>query len=85
MYFQALAYYDELKNSEQGWKECLQTVVSGQYANVAQVQFFCMQVIEYHVRNRFNNSSPQDQELVRKFLREWIELQTVIVDIYNKL
>ncbi|XP_021920575.1 exportin-T-like [Zootermopsis nevadensis] len=70
----ALAYLEQLKNSETGWQFCMSTLTRGMTQD-NQLRFFCFQVVEHYIRNHYNNENLADQQRVREFLSRWIQLQ----------
>lgn len=70
----ALAYLEQLKNSEAGWQFCMNTLTRGMNQN-NHLRFFCFQVVEHYIRNHYNHENLADQQRVREFLSCWIQLQ----------
>lgn len=67
--------FERVKESENGWKECAQLIVSEQQIN-DQTRFFCMQIIENYLKTRYKSSASQsDQMLLRQFMSSWLQLQ----------
>jgi hypothetical protein len=71
---QALAYLEQLKNSEAGWQFCMSTLTRGMTQD-NHLRFFCFQVVEHYIKNHYNNENLADQQRVREFLSCWIQLQ----------
>ncbi|XP_069692791.1 exportin-T-like isoform X3 [Periplaneta americana] len=70
----ALAYLEQLKNSEVGWQFCMSTLTNSRTQD-NQLRFFCFQVVENYIRNHYNNENLAEQQRVRDFLSCWIQLQ----------
>lgn len=73
----ALQYFEHLKATEEGWKLCLTTLLSEEN-NADYVKFFCFQVIEHFVKQRYPNCGGAEQQILKDFLSRWIHLQTTL-------
>ena len=74
-YLKLIQEFERVKESENGWKECAQLIVSDQQVN-DQTRFFCMQIIENYLKTRYKSSTSQpDQMLLRQFMSQWLQLQ----------
>lgn len=70
----AYVYLEELKNSEWGWQMCLNAL--GSETNQDNyLQFFGFQIVEHYVKTRYDSAGPTEQQQVRQFIRQWIELR----------
>ena len=49
---QAVAYFEQLKQSDDGWKLCAEAVMQGMYES-DHVKFFCFQVLEHFIKTRY--------------------------------
>ncbi|XP_073229386.1 exportin-T-like [Porites lutea] len=45
----ALQYFEQLKNSPDGWKLCGDALIRNFYSDES-VKFFCFQVLEHHIK-----------------------------------
>lgn len=73
--------FERLKESDTGWKECIQliTTTSEQTLN-DQTKFFCMQVVENYLKKRYKQTTSGgggvEQEMLRSFMGYWLQSQT---------
>jgi hypothetical protein len=81
---QALARLEQLKNSEAGWQFCMSTLTGG-VTQHNHLKFFCFQVVEHYIKNRYNSENLADRQRVREFLSCWIQLQVSIIWCYCQL
>lgn len=72
----ALKYFEELKNSDAGWQICIGALTSGIYERDDHVLFFCFQVLEHFIKTRYHEVDTHHQQFLRKFLSEWIQIQS---------
>lgn len=70
----ALQYFEQLKNSSDGWKLCGDALIRNLYSDET-VKFFCFQVLEHHIRTRHVASGPVDQQTIREILLNWLRNQ----------
>jgi len=70
----ALQYFEQLKNSPEGWKLCGDALIRNLYSDES-VKFFCFQVLEHHIKTRHAAASPVDQQAVREILLTWLRNQ----------
>ncbi|XP_071960983.1 exportin-T-like isoform X2 [Antedon mediterranea] len=70
---QVLGYFEQLKLSPDGWKHCGETLLKGTADE--NVSFFCFQVLEHFISNRFRASTPEDQQHLRQVLLSWLQLK----------
>ncbi|KAH3816261.1 exportin-T-like isoform X2 [Dreissena polymorpha] len=71
----ALQYFEQLKQSADGWKLCAQAITEGSYEGNDHIKFFCLQVIEHYLRGRYLQSSQAEHELVRNLIGRLLQLQ----------
>jgi len=48
---QAIQYFEQLKASDTGWQMCVTALTTDSCIN-EHVKFFCLQVVEFYVKNR---------------------------------
>ncbi|XP_072181720.1 exportin-T-like [Diadema setosum] len=72
----ALAYFEQLKQSDNGWKLCAEAITQGVYEN-DHIKFFCFQVLEHFINERYATADPSDQQLLKQTLMTWLHVQTV--------
>lgn len=72
----ALAYFEQLKQSDNGWKLCAEAITQGVYEN-DHIKFFCFQVLEHFINERYVTADPADQQLLKQTLMTWLHVQTV--------
>lgn len=70
-----LEYFEQLKNSANGWKLCAQVLTSGTYNGNDHVKFFCLQVIEFYLRSRYAESGIEDHNLVKDLIARLLQMQ----------
>lgn len=66
-------YFEELKQSADGWQLCLNAIATNSYAGNDHVRFFCFQVIEHYLKTRYANANSVEQQCIRGFLKSWIQ------------
>jgi hypothetical protein len=69
-----LAYFEQLKSSDTGWQLAISTLVT-QPALSDHVKFFCLQVVEAYIKQVYIKANPTQQQAIRSFLSQWIQLQ----------
>ncbi|XP_038054110.1 exportin-T-like [Patiria miniata] len=72
----ALAYFEQLKQSDEGWKLCAEAVVQGMYES-DHIKFFCFQVLENFLKTRYPTAIPSDQQILKQSLLQWLQMQTL--------
>ncbi|XP_026859855.2 exportin-T isoform X1 [Electrophorus electricus] len=70
----ALAYFEQLKESRDGWEVCAQALAKGIYGD-DHVKFFCFQVLEHQIKFRHGSLTGAQQQLIRETLMKWLQLQ----------
>uniref|UniRef100_A0A3B5LXE0 Exportin-T n=1 Tax=Xiphophorus couchianus TaxID=32473 RepID=A0A3B5LXE0_9TELE len=63
---QALAYFEQLKESQGAWEVCADALAKGIYD--VHVKFFCFQVLEHQIKFA-------QQQLIRETLMKWLQTQ----------
>uniref|UniRef100_A0A3B4DM72 Exportin-T n=1 Tax=Pygocentrus nattereri TaxID=42514 RepID=A0A3B4DM72_PYGNA len=71
---QALAYFEQLKESQDGWEVCGEALAKGIYSD-DHVKFFCFQVLEHQIKYRHGSLTGAQQQLIRETLMKWLQLQ----------
>uniref|UniRef100_H3C9W1 Exportin-T n=1 Tax=Tetraodon nigroviridis TaxID=99883 RepID=H3C9W1_TETNG len=71
---QAMAYFEQLKESQDAWEVCAEALAKGIYSD-DHVKFFCFQVLEHQVKFRHASLSAAQQQLVRETLMKWLQCQ----------
>ncbi|XP_068163534.1 exportin-T isoform X2 [Antennarius striatus] len=72
----AMAYFEQLKESQDGWVVCADALSNGLYSD-DHVKFFCFQVLEHQVKFRHAALTAAQQQLIRETLMKWLEQQLV--------
>ncbi|XP_064399906.1 exportin-T-like [Halichondria panicea] len=67
-----IVYFEELKNSPNGWKMCAEDFTQKLHSD-DHVRFFCLQMIESHVKTGHASSSDDDILALRKVLLLWMQ------------
>ncbi|XP_035283594.1 exportin-T-like isoform X1 [Anguilla anguilla] len=71
---QALAYFEQLKESADAWQVCAEALAKNVYSS-DHVKFFCFQVLEHQIKFRHAGLSPTQQQLIRETLLKWLQSQ----------
>lgn len=71
---EALIYFEQLRNSEAAWKQCIQLLLTDPTLDET-IKYLCLQIIEFFIRNRYNTSAVESQNTLKQFLQQWIQLQ----------
>ncbi|XP_064198368.1 exportin-T-like [Anguilla rostrata] len=71
---QALAYFEQLKESADAWQVCAEALAKNVYSS-DHVKFFCFQVLEHQIKFRHTGLSPAQQQLIRETLLKWLQSQ----------
>ncbi|XP_032241987.2 exportin-T isoform X1 [Nematostella vectensis] len=71
---QTLQYFEQLKESPDGWKLCGNALIHGINSD-DNTKFFCFQVLEHHVRTRHASESLVNQQSLREILMTWLQAQ----------
>lgn len=72
----ALAYFEQLKASEDGWQLCADALIRGFYSD-DHIKFFCFQVLEHHIKHRYPVLLCAQRQLIRDTMMTWLQTQTV--------
>ncbi|XP_054481081.1 exportin-T isoform X2 [Anoplopoma fimbria] len=70
----AMAYFEQLKESQDAWEVCAEALANGIY-NDDHVKFFCFQVLEHQIKFRHAGLSSVQQQLIRETLMKWLQCQ----------
>ncbi|KAF7646004.1 hypothetical protein LDENG_00195140 [Lucifuga dentata] len=70
----AMAYFEQLKESQDAWEACAEVLAKGLY-NDDHVKFFCFQVLEHQIKFRHAGLSAVQQQLIRETLMKWLQSQ----------
>ncbi|KAJ8245570.1 hypothetical protein GJAV_G00272180 [Gymnothorax javanicus] len=70
----ALVYFEQLKESQDGWQVCAEALLKGLYSD-DHVKFFCFQVLEHQIKFRHAELTPVQQQLIRETLMKWLQFQ----------
>ncbi|KAE8281121.1 Exportin-T Exportin(tRNA) tRNA exportin [Larimichthys crocea] len=70
----AMAYFEQLKESQDAWEVCAEALAKGIY-NDDHVKFFCFQVLEHQIKFRHAGLSAAQQQLIRETLMKWLQCQ----------
>uniref|UniRef100_A0A3Q2EFV9 Exportin-T n=1 Tax=Cyprinodon variegatus TaxID=28743 RepID=A0A3Q2EFV9_CYPVA len=67
----ALAYFEQLKQSQDAWEVCADALAKGIYSD-DHVKFFCFQVLEHQIKFRHAGLTAPQQQLIRETLMKSI-------------
>ncbi|XP_057710617.1 exportin-T isoform X2 [Corythoichthys intestinalis] len=70
----AMAYFEQLKESQDAWEVCAQALAKGLYDD-DHVKFFCFQVLEHQIKFRHAGLSGGQRQLLRETLMKWLQSQ----------
>lgn len=70
----AMAYFEQLKESQDAWEVCAEALAKGIYSD-DHVKFFCFQVLEHQIKYRHAGLSGVQQQLIRETLMKWLQCQ----------
>ncbi|XP_052410678.1 exportin-T [Carassius gibelio] len=70
----ALVYFEQLKESQDGWEVCAEALAKGVYSD-DHVKFFCFQVLEHQIKFRHGSLTAAQQQLIRETLMKWLQAQ----------
>ncbi|XP_075328444.1 exportin-T isoform X2 [Odontesthes bonariensis] len=70
----AMAYFEQLKESQDAWEVCAEALAKGIYSD-DHVKFFCFQVLEHQIKFRHAALSALQQQLIRETLMKWLQCQ----------
>ncbi|XP_028305043.1 exportin-T [Gouania willdenowi] len=70
----AMVYFEQLKESQDGWEVCAEALAKGVYSD-DHVKFFCLQVLEHQIKYRHNALTAVQQQLIRETLMKWLQCQ----------
>ncbi|CAB1453953.1 unnamed protein product [Pleuronectes platessa] len=70
----AMAYFEQLKESQGAWEVCAEALAKGIY-NDDHVKFFCFQVLEHQIKFRHAGLSVVQQQMIRETLMKWLQGQ----------
>ncbi|KAG9490373.1 hypothetical protein GDO78_005967 [Eleutherodactylus coqui] len=70
----ALAYFEQLKVSQDAWQVCAEALAQRIYSD-DHVKFFCFQVLEHQIKFKYAELTALQQQLIRETLITWIQAQ----------
>uniref|UniRef100_A0A3Q3WFT7 Exportin-T n=1 Tax=Mola mola TaxID=94237 RepID=A0A3Q3WFT7_MOLML len=70
----AMAYFEQLKESQDAWEVCAEALAKGIYSD-DHIKFFCFQVLEHQIKFRHAGLSAVQQQLIRETLMKWLQCQ----------
>ncbi|XP_077981134.1 exportin-T-like [Glandiceps talaboti] len=72
----ALAYFEQMKQTEDGWRICGTALTQGVHHD-DHVKFFCFQILEHFIRSRYRTEDPAHQTQLKEMLLQWLQQQCV--------
>ncbi|TNN21740.1 Exportin-T [Liparis tanakae] len=69
-----MAYFEQLKASQDAWEVCADALANALYSD-DHVKFFCFQVLEHHIKFRHAGLTSAQQQLIRETLMKWLQVQ----------
>ena len=81
---QALAYFEQLKSSDTGWQLAISTLTNSALNLPLDDydKFFCLQVVEVFSKCRYSKADPTQQQAMKSFLSQWIQIQVLIFVLF---
>ncbi|CAH1784092.1 unnamed protein product [Owenia fusiformis] len=73
----ATQYFEQLKESSNGWEICAGALASGQYMGNDHVRFFLLQVVENYLKARYPQSDEATQQKVKTLIISLLQQQGV--------
>ncbi|XP_056430253.1 exportin-T isoform X2 [Hyla sarda] len=70
----ALAYFEQLKVSQDAWQVCAEALAQRIYSD-DHVKFFCFQVLEHQIKFKYAELTAHQQQLIRETLITWLQAQ----------
>ncbi|XP_069830556.1 exportin-T isoform X2 [Dendropsophus ebraccatus] len=70
----ALAYFEQLKVSQDAWQVCAEALAQRIYSD-DHVKFFCFQVLEHQIKFKYAELTALQQQLIRETLIAWLQAQ----------
>ncbi|TRZ18997.1 hypothetical protein HGM15179_008129 [Zosterops borbonicus] len=70
----ALAYFEQLKISQDAWQVCAEALAQSIYSD-DHIKFFCFQVLEHQVKFKYSELTEVQQQLIRETLITWLQAQ----------
>ncbi|XP_073411540.1 exportin-T [Dendrobates tinctorius] len=70
----ALAYFEQLKVSQDAWQVCAEALAQRIYSD-DHVKFFCFQVLEHQIKFKYAGLTGLQQQLIRETLIAWLQSQ----------
>jgi len=68
----AWEYFEQLKTSDNGWELCANALNTGVYSSNDHVKFFCFQVVEFYLKERYARAGLEEQQKLKAFLMGWL-------------
>ena len=65
-----LPYFEEFKKQDEGWKVC-GDILGRKLYDGERLLFFCLQVMEGHIKTRYLSFTDDAKELFKSYLKEW--------------
>ncbi|XP_007893474.1 exportin-T isoform X1 [Callorhinchus milii] len=72
----AVAYFEQLKVSQDAWQVCAEALAQGIYSD-DHVKFFCFQVLEHQIKFRYSVLTGAQQQMIRQTIMTWLHAQMV--------
>lgn len=79
----ALAYFEEIKQSSDGWKLCADAILQKRYDD-DHIKFFCFQVLEHFIKAKYSTASQEDRQSIRNVLVTWLHM-TAVSEVEEKM
>ncbi|XP_066912669.1 exportin-T-like [Clytia hemisphaerica] len=67
-----LSYFDELKKQDNGWQICCEVLTQNRVDD-ERVKFFCLQVLEAHIKTKYASSDQTQQNAFKLCLQQWYQ------------
>uniref|UniRef100_A0A2R5L8T3 Exportin-T n=1 Tax=Ornithodoros turicata TaxID=34597 RepID=A0A2R5L8T3_9ACAR len=70
----ALQYFEQLKESSNGWQLSVQTLLDPSVQDDS-VKFFCISILEHYVKTGYSTADERVQQAMRNFISQWLQMK----------
>jgi len=67
-----LAYFEQLKSTQEGLQLSSDLLARDVYSD-EKVKFFCLQVLEYHIKARYSFLNEEQAQMLKILIMEWLK------------
>ncbi|KTW27617.1 hypothetical protein T552_02059 [Pneumocystis carinii B80] len=77
---QAIEFCDQVKNCPEGWQICL-TLFTKIPKKSEEIRLFSLQVLEYAIKSRINELTPESLDFIKNQMLEWIRQEFSLIGL----